>query len=75
MTEGPIQIQSRYEPIQPTIDVLISIKRDNTWYQMNPFNCSHGRAVAIVERLKKRGCEVEFTWFEGMGLNKETPDV
>jgi len=71
MSEGPLQQSSRYAPVQQTIDILIRIKRGDKWYQMRPLNCSYKRAVTIVERLKRKGRAVEFTWFEGMGLGLE----
>ena len=64
-------IQSRRAPIQPDIDVMIRIKRGGKWYQMRSLTCSYDRANAIVERLKRMGREIEFTWFEGMGLGWE----
>jgi hypothetical protein len=58
---------SRFDSIESPITTLIRIKRDGAWYQMRPLLEPLERVKRIVGRLRRKGREVKFTYFEGMG--------
>jgi len=58
----------RNEPTKPYINVAIRVKRDGRWYQQHFLCCSYEWMQKIVERLERKGREIQLSWSEGMGL-------
>ena len=67
---------NRHDLAEEPTTCMIRIKRGNNWYQMRPLptdGCFVTVAYSkkIIERLRRKGREVNVVWLTGMGLGLE----
>ena len=59
---------NRYDPIEPPVTCCIRMLRDGAWYDQRPLTTSVAHSKKVIDRLLRKGRQVTFIFFSGMGL-------